>query len=189
MMRKVKLQMQLSVDGFVAGPNGEMDWMVWDWDDQLKNYVTELSKPIDTILLGRKLAEGFIDAWQSRAVNPPAEEEWFIRKMNESPKVVFSETLKQVKWKNTRLAENDLATEIKLLKQQSGEDIITYGGASFAGSLISKNLIDEYHLFINPTTIGNGLTIFNKLENRLNLRLVNTTPTTCGIVVLCYQPK
>ena len=188
-MRKLKLQMQLSVDGFVAGPNREMDWMVWDWDEQLKNYVTDLTKPVDTILLGRKLAEGFIDAWESRAVNASAEEAWFIRRMNESPKVVFSETLTEIKWKNTRLAKSDVSTEIQLLKQQTGGDIIAYGGASFAGSLIRENLIDEYHLFINPVAIGNGLTIFNKLENRLDLRLVNTTPTACGIVVLCYHRR
>lgn len=180
--------MQLSIDGFVAGPNNEMDWMQWDWDEQLKNYVTDLSKPIDTILLGRKLAEGFIDAWESRA-DEKGEEEWFIQKMNNTPIVVFSNTLKEVRWKNTSLAKNELSTEIKLLKQQTGGDIMTYGGASFAGSLISKNLIDEYHLFFNPAAIGKGLSIFNKLESRLNLRLVNTTPTACGIVVLCYQPK
>ena len=69
-MRKLKLQVQISVDGFIAGPNGEMDWMEWNWDEELKKYIGEITEPVDTIVLGRKLAEGFIPYWAGVAANP-----------------------------------------------------------------------------------------------------------------------
>ncbi len=90
-MRKVKLQMQVSLDGFVAGPNGEMDWMTWNWDDELKEYVMKLTEPIDCIILGRVLAQGFIPHWTAAAQNP--ESDSFTHKMVDTPKVVFSKTL------------------------------------------------------------------------------------------------
>ncbi len=193
-MRKVKLQMQLSVDSFVAGPNGEMDWMAWNWDEELKNYVTQLTETVDLILLGRKLAEGFIPHWASAASDPKSPDFAFAKEMNDRPKIVFSKTLKSTDpvvtgWENTKLANGNLVEEIAELKNQSGKDIIVYGGASFVSSLISNNLIDEYHLFINPAALGNGMTIFKELENRVNLNLVNSNSFDCGIVVLCYQPK
>jgi len=186
-MRKLKLQMQISLDGFVAGPKGEMDWMVWDWDDALKKYVSELTKPVDCILLGRSLAQGFIDAWAERAVNPKTEEIGFIEKMNDTPKIVFSRTLEKVTWKNTTLAKEGLADEVNQLKKQSGGDIIAYGGASFTSSLIEHNLIDEYHLFVNPAALGGGMAIFK--NHRLNLNLVHARSFDCGIVALRYQPN
>lgn len=193
-MRKVKLQMQLSVDGFVAGPNGEMDWMVWNWDEELNNYVTKITEPVDLILLGRKLAEGFIPHWAAAASDPKFPEFVFAKEMTDRPKIVFSKTLKNtdpvvIGWENTKLANGNIVEEITELKNQAGKDIIVYGGAGFVSSLNRNNLIDEYHLFVNPAALGNGMTIFKDLENRLNLNLVNSRSFDCGIVVLCYQPK
>ncbi len=187
-MRKVKLQMQLSLDGFVAGPNGEMDWMTWNWDDKIKDYVSDLTEPVDTILLGRKMAAGFIDHWAKVALDPGNEGYAFGRKMTDTPKVVFTRSLEQSGWGNTVLAKGDLATEISRLKNQEGGDIILYGGAGFVSSMIEANLIDEYHLFVNPAIIGDGLGIFKEVSQRTNLNLVKTTAFDCGIVTLCYQP-
>ena len=89
-MRKLKLQIQISVDGFISGPNSEMDWMVFNWDDELKKYVNEITKPVDCIVLGRKLAQGFIPHWTSK---PKGEDLWFIDKINNSKKIVFTKTL------------------------------------------------------------------------------------------------
>ncbi|MEJ7681861.1 MAG: dihydrofolate reductase family protein [Segetibacter sp.] len=172
-MRKVKLQMQSSVDNFVAGSNGEMDWMVWNWDDELNNYVTKLTETVDLILLGRKLAEGFIPHWTSAASDPASPEFAFAKEMTDRPKIVFSKTLKSTdplvsEWENTKLANGNIVEEIAELKNQPGKDIIVYGGAGFVSSLIRNNLIDEYHLFVNPAALGNGMTIFKDLENRLS---------------------
>ena len=185
-MRKLKLQVQMTLDGYVAGPNGEMDWMIFNWDDKLNNYVRELSEPVDCIVLGRKLAQGFIPYWASK---PEAEEASGVDKMNNTPKVVFTRTLDKSDWDNTVVAKGDLVDETTKLKKQSGKDIIVYGGATFVNALFKEELIDEFHLFINPVIIGSGMTIFNGLENKQYFTLVESTAFDCGIVVLHYVPK
>lgn len=177
----------MTVDGYIAGPNGEMDWMVWNWDDALKNYVEALTEPVDTIVLGRKLAEGFIPHWAGVAADAASAEQAAGRKFTDTPKVVFTHTLEQSPWQNTVLAKGDLAEEISRLKAGNGGDIIAYGGATFVSSLIEHNLVDEYHLFINPAAIGKGMAIFK--EGHKALALVKATPFECGIVVLHYKPK
>ncbi|MBD0256524.1 MAG: dihydrofolate reductase family protein [Cytophagales bacterium] len=185
-MRKLKLQVQITVDGFIAGPGGEMDWVAFNWSDDLKKYVGALTEPIDTIVLGRKLAEGFIPHWASR---PAGEDLASIDKFNNTAKVVFTRTLQTTEWENTRLAKGDLATEINNLKRQPGGDIIAYGGATFVSSLIKEGLIDEFYLFVNPVAIGSGMAIFRGLDAKQNLTLVESTAFACGIVGLHYQPK
>ena len=185
-MRRLKLQVQMTVDGFIAGPNGEMDFGVWDWDDALKQYVTDLTEPVDCIVLGRKLAAGFIPHWTGVAADPTHPEHTAGIKFTATPKVVFTRTLEQSPWENTVLATGDLADEIAALKAQPGQDIIAYGGASFVASLIRQRLIDEYHLFVNPAAIGKGLSIFGELAGKQDLTLVNAIPFACGIVVLQY---
>lgn len=179
----------MSVDGYIAKPTGEMDWMVWNWDDKLKKYVNELTEPVDTILLGRKMAEGFISHW-SDVITKPADPSFaFGKKMIETPKVVFTKTLKKSEWQNTDIATGDLTDEINKLKSQHGKDIIVYGGASFDSSLIKAGLIDEFHLFVNPAAIGNGMTIFKDLDKMQKFNLVKSIAFDCGIVLLQYEPK
>lgn len=182
-MRKLKLQVQISVDGFIAGPNGEMDWVSFNWDDELKNYVTEITEPVDCIILGRKLAQGFIPHW---AAHPEAEG---ANKINSTAKVVFTKTLEKSEWENTVLATGDLAEEINKLKSQEGKDIIVYGGGTFVSNLIKSGLIDEYNLFVNPVALGKGLPIFQGLDGKQNLTLKKSTAFTNGIVLLCYEAK
>ena len=129
-MKKLKLQVQMSVDGYIAGPNGEMDWMTWDWDDQIKTYVNELTDSVDTILLGRKMTDGFISHWSS-VVNPTDPSYAFAKKMMDKPKVVISKTLDKsdpiaIGWENTLIARSELADEVNKLKNQNGKDIIVY---------------------------------------------------------------
>jgi dihydrofolate reductase len=188
-MRKLKLQVQISADGFVAGPNGEMDWMIWNWDDPLKKYVDELHKPVDTILLGKNMTDGFVKHWINVKANPNDEGQAFGAKMIETPKVVFSRTLKESIWENTTLAKGDYVDVINQLKNQPGGDIIVYGGATFVSSLIRANLIDEYNLFINPAAIGNGMAIFKNLEGKQKLTLVESLPFGCGIVLIRYKTE
>jgi dihydrofolate reductase len=183
-MRKLKLQVQISVDGYIAGPNSEMDWMVWNWDDKLKQYVTGITDPVDTIILGRKLAEGFIPHWTSALNNPEPMDG--AKKMVETPKVVFSKTLTKSEWERTEIANGDLVEEIKKLKERKGKDIIVYGGGAFVSSLIKAGLIDEFHLFVNPVALGQGMPIFKELNQQQNLTLANSQSFDCGIVVLNF---
>lgn len=171
----------MTADGFIAGPNGEMDWVTFNWDDGLKKYVTEITEPVDCIVLGRKLAQGFIPHWAGNLQEEGAD------KINSTKKVVFTKTLENTAdWENTTLAKGDLTEEITRLKNQDGGDIIAYGGAEFVSSLIEERLIDELHLFINPAAIGNGLSIF---KGRTNLQLAHVQGFNCGVTVLCYKPN
>ena len=188
-MKKLKLQVQMSVDGFVGGTNGEMGFLARNWDAGIIEYVTDLTESMDCIVLGRKLAQGFIPHWAGVAANPEHPEHLAGIKFTDTPKVVFSKTLEKSKWANTVLAKGDLVEEITRLKQQPGKDIIAYGGATFVADLVRNNLIDEYHLFINPAAIGRGLTIFGTLTAPQSLRLVKSTTFECGIVVLNYEPN
>ena len=188
-MRKLKIQVQMSMDGCIAGPNNEMDWLVWNWDEKLKEYVNKLHLPVDTILLGRKMTSDFISYWFD-VINKPDDPEYSIaKKMVETPKIVFTKTLNKSEWPNTEIATGDLKEEITNLKSQEGGDIIVYGGASFDSSLIKENLIDEYYLFINPVAIGNGKTIFGDLKEVRKLSLVESIAFDSGIVLLHYEVK
>jgi dihydrofolate reductase len=187
--RKLRLQVQMSLDGCIAGPNGEMDWMVGLLDDEIKKYAYRLTEPVDTILLGRKMTDVFISYW-SNVVNKP-DDPWyeFAKKMIETPKVVFTKTLNKSRWINTDIARGDLIEEVSKIKNQNGRDIIVYGGASFDSSLIKEKLIDEFYLFINPVAIGNGMTIFKDLNEIQKYTLIESKPFECGIVLLRYEAK
>jgi dihydrofolate reductase len=186
-MRKLKLQVQMTIDGFISGTNGEMDWMTFPWTLDIMNYVKDITEPVDTILLGRKLAEGFIPHWEGVSKNPSDPDFEGGVKYSTTPKVVFTKTLEKSIWDNTILAKGALVDEINQLKKQVGGDIITYGGGRFVSSLIKENLIDELHLFINPAIIGSGLPIFKEVMAKQNYQLSNSMKFECGIIVLAYK--
>ena len=187
-MRKLKLQMQTSIDGFVARPNGQLDWMIsGQLYGELGNLVNELIDTSDTILMGRKMTDEFVSYWTKAVENPENPEYTFAKKMLDTPKIVFTKTLNESAWANTVLAKGDIVEEVNRLKNQAGKDILVYGGAGFVSSLIKENLIDEYNFFINPTAICKGMTIFGKLESKSStLKLNRSRPYDCGIVVNTY---
>jgi dihydrofolate reductase len=179
----------MTADGFVCGPNGELDWMSFDWGDDIAKYVNELTDSVDTIILGRKMTPGFIAYWSQVVSDKNNPEYAFGRKMIDTPKVVFTKTLDKSEWKNTRLAKGDLTDEIRNLKNQNRKDIIVYGGATFVSNLIKEDLIDEFHLFANPAVIGSGKKIFGEDKGRKKLNLIKSIPFDCGIVLLHYELK
>jgi dihydrofolate reductase len=169
------------------GPNNEQDWMVWEGDEKIKECESRIHEPVDTILLGRKMTSEFISYW-SNVMNKPGDPDYaFAKKMIKTPKIVFTKTLNNSEWPNTRLATGDLKDEITKLKNKDGGDIIVYGGASFDSSLIKENLIDEYYLFVNPVAIGNGKTISKDLKEIRKLSFVESIPFDSGIVLLHYE--
>lgn len=192
-MRKLILQVQMSVDGYIADANGANDWQVWkwdidwNWDDQLKKYFNDTIESVDCILLSRKMAkEGFISHWEQAAENPNDPRYAYAKRINEMYKVVFTKTMEKSEWNNIDLAKGNLTEEVNRLKSQKGKNMIVYGGATFVSALIKARLIDEFQLFINPTAIGSGMTIFNEPGSRQNLKLVKAEPYDCGIAVLTY---
>ncbi|MBA4853076.1 dihydrofolate reductase family protein [Emticicia sp. BO119] len=189
-MRKIKLQMQVSIDGFVCGPNGEMDFTVWNWDDELKNYVKGLMAPADSFIIGRVLYEGMSMYWPAAETNPETSDEdrAAAKAFNSMPKHVFTKTLTTADWNNAIIESGDLIDTITTLKNREGGDIMLYGGVSLVSSFIEHNLIDEYHLFVNPNAIGKGRSIFGDLTEKFGFQLVNSSSFSCGIVVLHYVP-
>jgi dihydrofolate reductase len=182
MMRKLKLQMQITTDGYVAGPDGQLNWMTSiEADERLIRFINHLTDTSDTILLGRKMTDGFVNYWEK--VKPDSPEYAFARKMVDTPKIVFSKTLKQVAGQNVRVENGDLGEALNRLKGQMGKDIIVYGGASFVSSLIDAGLIDEFNFFVNPVAIGKGLQVF---KTRTRLQLAHSTAYPSGVVVNTY---
>jgi dihydrofolate reductase len=184
-MRKLKLQMQITTDGFVAGPEGQLDWMTGATNERLLAFINHLTDTSDTILLGRKTAEGFTPYWEHEATQPSSPQYPFALKMVNIPKVVFSKSLKQLDGKNVRVENGPIVEAVNNLKHQTGKDIIAYGGATFVSSLLEKGLIDELNLFVNPVAIGQGLSVFNA---RTPLKLESSTAYANGIVVNTYKP-
>ena len=179
----------MSVDGCIAGPNGEMDWMVGLLDDELLKYVSKITESVDTILLGRKMTDVFISFWLDMMNKPDDPWNAFAKRMIEIAKVVFTKTLNKSKWINTDIATGDLIEEVSKIKSQNGRDIVVYGGSSFDSSLIKEKLIDEFYLFINPVAIGNGMTIFKDLNEIQKYYLIESKVFESGIVLLRYEPK
>jgi dihydrofolate reductase len=182
-MRKLKLQVQMSVDGFVAGPKGELDWMTRGQDSALIDTIIAITDSSDTIILGHGMTPGFINYWES--VPTDSDEYDFAQRMVNTPKIVFSKKVKGVEGKNVRVENGELVDAITALKNQSGKDIVVYGGATFVRALIDNGLIDEFNIFVNPVAIGDGLRIFSK---RTTLTLVKSAVYASGVVINTYAP-
>ena len=184
-MRKLKLQVQMTIDGFVGGPNGESDWVFASGPDEASfRKVIELAESCDTILLGRKMTEEFIAHWENVVDNQPdSTEQPLAQLMVNMRKIVFSRAQTDVKGRNLEVENEDLATIVQALKKEQGKDIMVYGGANFASSLISQNLVDEYFIFICPVAIGEGLSIF---KEKKMLKLESSTAYQHGKVLNKY---
>ena len=189
-MRRLILFMVLSLDGFVGGPNGEMDWE--NRDPQVgMEMSTPLINTIDTILIGRVLYKGFEQAWPAMATNPTSPKELvdFANWIENSQKVVFSNTLKAVLWKNARIvpatSDDDIVKEVTRLKQGEGKDMVVFGGARLAQTLSRLGLIDEYRFKLQQVALGSGLQLF---KGKTNLKLVKSKEFKSGVIGLYYQP-
>ncbi len=183
-MRKLRLQMQITVDGYVAGINGEEDWVV-SADEKLWQLIDALPDQSDTLLIGRKMAEKFIPHFEGFKTD--SDKITFAQKMVNIPKVIFSKTLDLPFGTNTSLATGNLAEEIARLKNENGKDMLVYGGTGFVSSLIAGGHIDEFYFFVNPVIINKGMRIFDLLNERQKLTLISATPYQCGVTVLHYK--
>ncbi len=189
-MRKLLLQMMTTIDGYVAGPEGDMGWATMDWDPPLRDRVLKHLEGVDCILMamGRHSKMQFIPYWASVAENPNEPFFEYGKKLTSTPKVVLSNTLPRSEWPGTTLVSGNVVEETGKLKKLAGGDIIVFGGAMLAASLLRARLVDDIHLLVNPVAIGRGLRIFDELEAYQGMRLAGATSYRCGIVWLHYQP-
>jgi len=183
-MRKLIYSMGVSLDGFVAGPAGEIDWSAPD--AELHRFHNQQARETGVQLYGRRLYET-MRFWETAGQDPSASEPVveFARIWRDTPKLVFSRTLDSVEGSNTALARGELAEEVARLKDESGKDLAV-GGAGLAASCIQLNLVDEYRLFVSPVILGGGTPYFPALEERISLELVETRTFGSRVVYLRY---
>jgi dihydrofolate reductase len=183
-MRKVIYSMGVSLDGFIAGPNGEIDWSAPD--EELHRFHNQQTRELGAHLCGRRLYEVMV-YWETADENPLATEVEleFAGIWKQLPKVVFSGTLENVEG-NARLARGGVAEEVAALKEQPGKDLAV-GGAGLASALIELDLIDEYRLFVSPVVLGGGTPYFPALEKRIELERVETTTFGSRVVYSRYR--
>lgn len=188
-MRKVILAMSLTLDGFVGGPQGEMDWVTMseEIDD---SSLPELMARADTCLLGGALYQGFTAYWPTAQKTNPhlsKSEIQFAAWIEQAHKVVFSKSLEKADWTNSSLARGDAAAEIARLKELPGKDMLVFGGARFAQGLVREGLVDLYDLMLNPVILGQGLPLFTDGASRQNLRLLSSRSFGDKAVSLRYE--
>jgi len=185
--------MHISLDGFVAGPNGEMDWI--KANEEIFDYVGKRISEYDTALYGRVTYQMMENYWPTAADKPTAtrhdiEHSRWYRKVN---KLVLSKTMKDEGLTNTKIISDNLKDRINELKQSrpssgasGSNEILLFGSPTATHSLIQQNLIDGYWLFVNPIILGRGIPLFVDIKEKIKLKLLNTRPFTCGVTELNY---
>jgi dihydrofolate reductase len=183
-MRKVIYSMGVSLDGFIAGSGGEIDWSAPD--EELHRFHNQQTRDLGAHLCGRRLYEVML-YWETAEENPSAAEHEleFARIWKDLPKIVFSKTLEKVEG-NAKLVRNGVAEEVATLKEQPGGDLAV-GGAGLASTLIEQGLVDEYRLFVSPVVLGGGAPFFPALEKRIDLELVETRTFGSRVVYVRYR--
>ena len=185
-MRKIVQLMHVSLDGFVAGPNGEMDWI--KVDEEIFDHVGKRISKGDTALYGRVTYQLMESYWPTAADKPNASKhdiehsKWYSK----VHKVVLSRTMKGSHLTNTTIISDSLSDRINEIKQGTGEDILLFGSPIATHSLIQLNLIDGYWLFVNPIILGQGIPLFAGIKEKIKLSLVTTHQFTCGVTELNY---
>ena len=180
----------MSLDGFVAGPEGELDWFVHEGfmeGTEFGQYARNVISSVDVILLGRRTYQEFVSYWPTATDNDPV----ITERINNLPKIVFSKTLDKVEWgkyNNAKLLNGNAAEEVKTMKHLPGRDLVIYGSAQLVSSLMKDGLIDELQLFVQPVVLGKGKPEFTNLNQRHWLKLTKATPFSSGAVALYYQP-
>lgn len=185
-MRKVISFMHISLDGFVAALNGELDWV--KVDEEIFDYVGNRIGEGDTALYGRVTYQMMENYWPTAGNKPKASKhdiehsKWY----NNVHKVVLSKTMKDADLANTEIISDNLSDRINKIKQQEGEDILLFGSPTATHALIQQNLIDGYWLFVNPIILGEGIPLFTGIKDKIKLKLLSTRQFTSGVTELSY---
>jgi len=194
-MRKIIAALQMSVDGFIEGPDGELDWAKAE-DEETWLDIFETLTNVDTFILGRVMYPGYEQYWLAVLANPngplpfgggaPTKNEIaYARLADKTPHIVLSGSLDKVEWKTSRIVRD--VEEIRKLKQQPGKDIHVVGGATLVSNLMNAGLIDELRLMVNPIILGGGKALFKDVKERHALKLLEAKSLKSGTVRLTYS--
>jgi dihydrofolate reductase len=185
-MRKVILFMHTTLDGFVAGLNGEMDWI--NADDEMFAFAGKQTDQADTAIYGRVTFEMMNGYWPTAGEQPNASKHdiehsnWY----NQVQKIVLSKTLDESAFTNTKVIRENISDNINELKKQEGKNILIFGSATASHSLFNEGLIDDFWLFVNPVVIGQGIPLFKGITETKKMNLVESKTYSCGVIGLHY---
>ncbi|MEO6549694.1 MAG: dihydrofolate reductase family protein [Ferruginibacter sp.] len=187
-MRKLILSMQVSLDGFIEGPSGDISWIEKDDNEQWKD-LFEMLQTVDLFLLGRKMFPDYRDFWQKALINPQASpyEVAYAKLAEKTKHIVFSHTITDPQWANTQIINGDVAAEITKIKMQPGKDIQVVGGAQLAATVIEAGLADEYRLNIAPVILGAGKSFFRLQKAGYSLDLISAKQLASGVIIARYK--
>jgi dihydrofolate reductase len=190
-MRRVIFLIHLSLDGYAAGPNDELDWIAYD--DELEQYAHAMHDETDAVIWGRRTYEGMAGYWLTVPGNPnsTSAELEHARFLDNATKIVVSRTLDHIDWNNTQntvLIKDNIAEAINKIKQQPGKDIWLLGSTALAQTFMELDLIDDYRINLNPTTLGSGKSLFGGVTRPISLKLLESRPFKSGVVALRYEP-
>jgi len=183
-MRRLTVFNLMTLDGYIAGRDGDISWH--NVDEEFQELANAASNSGNTLLFGRVTYELMVRFWptpEAIRADPVV-----AAGMNRSEKIVFSRTLQRADWNNTRLVKDDMLAEVKRLKQGSGKDLTVLGSGSIVSQLAEAGLIDEYQILLNPVVLGSGKTMFEGVKDRFSLKLVSTRVFSNGNVLLKYEP-
>lgn len=186
-MRKVVLLMHTSLDGFTAGPNGEMDWI--NVDEEMFDIVGKMTDESDAALFGRVTYQMMESYWPTAGDQPNASKHdiehanW----VNNNEKIVFSNTLKETDWEKTTILNGDIKEKMEKLKGKPGKNMLMIGSASIAHAFMQHGLIDEFYINVNPVILSEGKPLFKDIQNKINLKLISSMTFKSGVVGLHYK--
>ncbi len=188
-MRKLIISMNLSLDGYLSGPRGELDWHFESWNEEMSEKLLAHLDKADTILLGKKSYEAMANYWPVKPRDPdfPRQDLAIADRMNGHIKIVFTRCEANPVWNNSFFTSGVPEKEITRLKQLKGKNIILYGSGSLASDIIRTCLVDEYLLWIHPVILGSGRLLFNELTCRVNLQLQSSITFKSGVAAFCYE--
>ena len=190
-MRKLIVSMNITLDGFMSGPDCELDWHFQRWTKDMADSLYMQLTNADTIVLGRKTYTAMASYWpaKTRDMCFPREDIAFADLMNNHTKLVFSKTLKTVEWNNSILVNDDVVRELSRLKKSSGKNLVIYGSGQIVQSLMKSGLVDEYQLWIHPVVLGAGKPLFPHTDQKINMKLCYTKSFSSGVIILHYKAQ
>lgn len=181
-MRKVIVSNLVTLDGFFEGLNDDLSWFIVD--EEFFDYVKEMFKSVDTILYGRKTYQHMESYWPDAQDNDPT----ITHFMNKLQKIVFSKTLNNANWNNSKIIRENISEEIQEMKMLPGKDMVIFGSGEIVSHLTNEGLIDEYRIILNPVILGKGNPLFKNVNDKVKLNLFKTRKLKSGVIILYYHP-
>ena len=185
-MRKLVVFESVSVDGYFTDANSEISWAKQNQDAEFQEFVAGNASGGGVLLFGRITYEMMVSFWPTPAAREQAPA--VAEGMNKLPKVVFSRTLDEASWNNTKVVKGDIAAAVRKMKSEPGDDMVILGSGSIVSQMAQQGLVDEYQLVVYPVVLGKGRTLFEGLQDQLSLKLTKTRAFKNGNVLLCYKP-